>query len=106
VSEGSITLGDVAERAAALTVACSRCDRAGRYKVETLIARHGPLLGVPLLLRLLSEDSPKRAAVSAYDLCGIHCPELPALFLGPSRVRRIITPSAAQIALPPGRGGK
>jgi hypothetical protein len=40
----------------------------------------GPSFGVPALLALLSADCPKRAAVSAYDLCGVHCPELSAAF--------------------------
>jgi len=78
---GSITLGDVAGRTDTLAVACSRCDRAGRYAVATLIERHGPAFGIPDLLRMLSADCPKRASVSAYDLCGIHCPGLPALFV-------------------------
>ena len=64
-----------------LNVACSRCDRAGRYKLDVLIARHGPNFGIPMLLRKLASDCPKRKSVSAYDLCGIHCPELSALFL-------------------------
>jgi hypothetical protein len=34
-------------RIAVLTAACSRCDRAGRYGLDTLIARHGPGFGVP-----------------------------------------------------------
>ena len=79
---GSITLGEVAERTAVLAVACSRCDRAGRYNLETLIARQGADFGIPELLGLLSDDCPKRASVSAYDLCGIFCPELPSFFLG------------------------
>jgi hypothetical protein len=54
VSEGSITLGEVAEHTAVLTVACTRCDRAGRYNLDTLIARHGAAFGIPALLRLLS----------------------------------------------------
>jgi hypothetical protein len=37
------------------------------------------------LLRLLSGDCPKRNSLSAYDLCGIHCPELPAFFGGSPR---------------------
>jgi hypothetical protein len=78
---GAIILSDVAERTAILNVACSRCERAGRYQVENLIAEHGRWFGVPALLALLSVDCPKRQSVSAYDLCGIHCPELPALFL-------------------------
>jgi hypothetical protein len=32
-------------------------------------------------LRLLSADCPKRRSLSASDLCGVHCPELSALFL-------------------------
>jgi hypothetical protein len=36
VSEGSITLGEVAEHTAVLAVACSRCERAGRYNLDTL----------------------------------------------------------------------
>ena len=82
VSAGSITLGEAAEHTAVVTVGCTRCDRAGKYRLETLIARHGEDFGIPELLRLLSEDCPKRASVSAYDLCGVHCPELPSFFLG------------------------
>jgi hypothetical protein len=62
-------------------VACSRCERAGRYSLGTLIARHGTDFGIPALLRLLSDDGPKRKSVSAYDLCGVHCPDLAALFV-------------------------
>jgi hypothetical protein len=64
-----------------LAVACSRCDRAGRYDLDTLIARHGGGFGIPALLRKLSDDCPKRQSLSAYDLCGVHCPDLPGLFL-------------------------
>jgi hypothetical protein len=35
---GSITL----EQVVALAVACTRCDRTGRYKLGALIAGHGP----------------------------------------------------------------
>lgn len=52
MSEGSITLGDVAEHTTVLAVACRRCDQAGRYNVDTLIARHGEGFGIPNLLRL------------------------------------------------------
>ena len=82
MSEGSITLGDVAEHTPVLAVACSRCERAGRYNLDTLITRHGVGFGIPSLLHLLSKDCVKRASVSAYDLCGVHCPELPGFFLG------------------------
>ena len=80
MSAGSITLGDVGEHTTVLAVACSRCDRVGRYNLETLIASHGARFGIPRLLRLLSKDCAKRATVSAYDLCGVHCPELQGFF--------------------------
>jgi hypothetical protein len=33
------------------------------------------------LLRLLSDDCPKRQPITVYDLCGVHCPDLPKFFL-------------------------
>lgn len=83
VSGGSITLEQVAERTETLNIACSRCERAERYRLDALIRRHGRTCGVPKLLGVLCADCPKRKSVSVYDLCGIHCPELPTLFLGP-----------------------
>jgi hypothetical protein len=77
---GSITLAAVAERTAVLAIACDRCDRAGRYPLATLIGRHGAEFGIPMLLRELSADCPKRQTVSNYDNCGIHCPDLSTLF--------------------------
>jgi hypothetical protein len=77
---GSITLEQVAQHTAVLVVGCSRCDRAGRYRLDTLIGRHGPEFGIPALLRLLSEDCPKRKSVNMYDRCGVHCPELSGIF--------------------------
>jgi hypothetical protein len=78
---GSLTLADAAARTPVLVLACSRCERAGQYAVATLIEQHGPGFTIPALLRLLSGDCPKRQSISAYDLCGIHCPGLPALFM-------------------------
>ena len=81
MSTGAITLDAVAERTDTLVVACSRCDRAGRYRLDTLIITHGRRFGIPSVLAKLSPDCLKRQSVSAYDPCGIHPPELSALFL-------------------------
>ena len=82
---GSLTLADVAARTLVLAFAYSRCERAGQYGLATLIERHGPGFTIPALLRRLSSDCPKRQSISAYDLRGIHCPGLPALFIaGPA----------------------
>jgi len=77
---GALTLADLAGRTEELAVACNRCERAGRYRLAKLTDRHGPALALPELLRLLSADCPKRAAPSAYDICGAHFPGLPGLF--------------------------
>jgi hypothetical protein len=82
---GSITLADVAARTDVLVVACTQCDRAGRYSLHTLIKRYSRRYSVPALLGKLSADCPKRKSMSAYNLCGLHCPELSALFVGPER---------------------
>jgi hypothetical protein len=43
-------------------------------------SQHGSGFGIPELLHLVSKDCPKRESLSAYDICGVHCPELPAYF--------------------------
>jgi hypothetical protein len=78
---GSLTLGDVVAKTDVLAVACSRCDRAGRYPLAALIERRGADFSIPDLLRDLSGGCPKRESVNQYDICGVHCPELPALFV-------------------------
>ena len=76
----SITLGHVARRAQVLAIACSRCERAGRYPLATLIQKYGAACPISALLRELSKDCQKRLSESVYDTCGVHCPDLPALF--------------------------
>ena len=51
---GSLTLLDVAGKTDTLVVSCSRCDRAGRYPLASLIERHGRSFPIPALLRELS----------------------------------------------------
>jgi hypothetical protein len=65
-TSGSISLSEVSEHTAVLTVACNRWERAGRYRLDTLIASHGAAFGIPALLRLLSDDCPKRKRCSSY----------------------------------------
>jgi hypothetical protein len=40
-----------------------RCERAGRYNLDTLIAGHGEGFGIPKLLRLLSKECVKGRAL-------------------------------------------
>ena len=79
---GILTLWDVAEKTDTLVIACSRCDRAGRYPVATLIEKHGPHHTIPAVLRTLAADCRKFTSLAAiYDTCGLHCPELPKIFM-------------------------
>jgi hypothetical protein len=72
---GSFNLAEVAARTDVLVVACSRCERSGRYPLAVLIKRHGRSLPIPMLLHELSKGCLQ------HDLCGLCCPELPALFI-------------------------
>jgi hypothetical protein len=40
------TLGEIAVRTSMRTIACSRCERRGRYRIDTLIAVDGANAGV------------------------------------------------------------
>ena len=76
---GSITLAQVAARTSWPLHAAAATMR-DVTPLTNLIARHGAAMPIPALLRNLSADCPKRQSATDYDLCGINCPELPALF--------------------------
>ena len=63
-----------------LEVACRRCERRGRLRIERLIAEDGS--GVLQLCAIIAVDYPrmKSPSTSMYDRCG-HSPELPRWFL-------------------------
>ncbi len=78
---GYVRLGQLAGRLDRLDVACNRCDRRGRLRLDRLLAEHGPAMPVPDLLRLLSADCPRRIADKMHDACGTHLPGLVGLGL-------------------------
>ena len=86
MDNGCITLSDVVEHTMILVVACSRCKREDRYKLDVLLARYGGQLSIPKLLRHLSTECSEHKSLSADDLCGVYCPELPEFFLPRARV--------------------
>jgi hypothetical protein len=51
MTSGSITLADVAARTDTLAIACTRCDRAGKYPVANLITLVVLMHGPPLMVR-------------------------------------------------------
>jgi len=74
------TLGEVASHTAMLTVACSRCGRRGRYRLDNLIARHGADAPVRVIVRALTADCPQRESVVLMERCDILFPDLLKLF--------------------------
>ena len=75
-SDGAVTLGGIIDTITMIEVACDRCERRGRLRVTRLIAQHGAEMGLPELRHILASDCPRAGAVSLYDQCGIHYPQL------------------------------
>jgi hypothetical protein len=75
-----VTLGEIAAHASMLDVACSRCERRGRYRLDTLIARHGANAGVRVIVPEVTADCPHRESAALVERCDILFPELRTLF--------------------------
>lgn len=84
MSGSMITLADLVGTISFLEVACNRCERRGRLSVDRLIHEHGAAMALPSLCATLAADCPRRRAPSIYNQCGVHYPQLPALFRGPA----------------------
>jgi len=74
------TLGEIATRTDILSVACSRCDRRGRYRLDNLIARHGADAPVRVIVPQLTADCPQRESPALMERCDVLFPELRMLF--------------------------
>ena len=80
MTNGCVTLGDVAARASHLEVACSRCGRRGRYQLVRLVA----VLGADFCMTDLGAElatCPLRTA-SVHERCDIYFPGLKSLMDG------------------------
>ena len=80
-ARGSITLGELVGKFDMLDVACKRCDRHGRLRLDRLIDEHGAETGLPDLWIALAGDCPRANSTAMHDRCAIHYPQLPPLFL-------------------------
>jgi hypothetical protein len=81
MKKGSVSLGEVAERASYLDVACSRCERKGRYRVAKLVADFGQDFPMTDLGSELSA-CPRLSAAAHHDRCDVYFPELPRIMRG------------------------
>jgi hypothetical protein len=84
-SSGSISRGDLRGKLTMLEIACRRCDRRGRLRIDRLIAEHGERAGLPDLRVLLAADCPHIRSAEITNCCGVHFPQLPGLFAAPPR---------------------
>ncbi|MBB5508187.1 hypothetical protein HDG35_004465 [Paraburkholderia sp. JPY681] len=78
---GSVSLAEVAKRATHIELACTRCDRHGRYRVDGLIGQFGPDFGMPDLAGELA-SCPNRKATNPNVRCDVFFRGLGALMRG------------------------
>jgi hypothetical protein len=67
---GAVRLGDL--DVTTVSVRCSRCSRAGRYRLSSLTERFGAAAGIPDVLEALAEGCPYRGR----EGCAPYIPEL------------------------------
>jgi hypothetical protein len=78
---GSVTLSEVASKATHLDVACTRCDRRGRYRLARLVEQFGGDYALPDLGAELA-NCPNRNAAAHGERCDIRYPTLIAILDG------------------------
>ena len=71
---GSVTLGEVAARASHIELACSRCERRGRYRLSRLVALLGGNFPMTNLGAQMA-DCPKKSG-GVWDRCDFYYPGL------------------------------
>lgn len=57
-------------------VACSRCDRRGRYRLDKLIASHGADAPTRIIVAELTATCPHRDSAALMERCDILFPKL------------------------------
>jgi hypothetical protein len=81
MTNGSVSLGAVAARATHIEVACSRCDRRGKYLLARLVDALGPEFPVTDLGAELA-SCPRREVASAGERCDVYFPNLVKIMEG------------------------
>ncbi|MGF6957989.1 hypothetical protein [Paraburkholderia youngii] len=86
MKKGFVTLGEVAARATHLEVACTRCERHGRYRLAKLVATLGEDFPMTDLGSEIT-DCTRRNATSAQVRCDVYFPNVPTIMQGDQPVR-------------------
>jgi hypothetical protein len=73
--DGAVPLGEVAARVSHIELACTRCERRGRYQLAKLVARLGADFAMTDLAGELA-DCPRRASPAWSERCDVYYPGL------------------------------
>jgi hypothetical protein len=71
----AVTLGDLAGKITMLEVACRRCERRGRLRLDQLSEQYGDMR-LPELRLILPSDCPQVEATSIGERCSGYFPQL------------------------------
>src|SRR3954453_1784547 len=83
------SFAEIAAKTVVLDVACIRCPRRGRYRLDRLIEQVGADAGVRTLVPYLIADCPRATLPGIHERCDVWFPCLLALFRPrPERARR------------------
>jgi hypothetical protein len=74
---GATIFSDLIGKLDAVRVTCERCERNGRYRLQSLIAKRGGDANVVDWLAELTADCSIKQAQNWSDRCATRCPDLP-----------------------------
>jgi hypothetical protein len=77
--DGAIIFSDLIGKLEVLRVACAKCGRAGRYRLDHLIESRGRDAKLVDWLDELTADCPKQSTGNLSDQCAALCPDLAAV---------------------------
>jgi hypothetical protein len=72
-----IIFGDLIGKFDIGPVHCPKFGRAGRYRLELLVAQYGRNEKVLTFIDEIATDCPRKQRLSDYDPCAVRCPDLP-----------------------------
>jgi hypothetical protein len=69
--DGAITLDDCRLHGIRMVeIGCAKCDRCSLYRLDKLLAAHGPNCSLAALVEFVSWDCSRRVIPSIHDRCG------------------------------------
>ncbi|WP_045455764.1 hypothetical protein [Caballeronia cordobensis] len=86
MANGSIDLDEIAARATHIEVACSRCERRGRYRLSRLVARLGEYFPITDF-GSETADCPRQNA-TATERCDVYFPNLVKIMTGIDQITK------------------